>query len=38
LLKAAPFNVQIVHIDRESNHEADMLANAGIDGRIPCPA
>ena len=38
LLKAAPFNVQIVHIDRELNHQADMLANAGIDGRIPCPA
>lgn len=38
LLKAIPFNVQIVHIDRESNREADMLANAGIDGRIPCPA
>jgi ribonuclease HI len=38
LLKAAPFNIDIIHIDRELNHEADMLANAGIDGRIPCPS
>jgi ribonuclease HI len=36
LLKAARFSIEIVHIDRESNHEADMLANAGIDGRVPC--
>jgi hypothetical protein len=38
LLKALPFNVDILHIDREMNREADMLANAGIDGRVPCPA
>lgn len=37
-LKGIPFSVQLVHIDRESNQEADMLANAGIDGKIPCPA
>jgi ribonuclease HI len=37
LLKAAPFDVKVIHIDRESNREADLLANAGIDGRVPCP-
>ena len=37
LLKAAPFDVSVIHIDRESNREADLLANAGIDGRVPCP-
>ncbi len=38
LLKGLPFSVRLVHVDRESNQEADMLANAGIDGKIPCPA
>jgi ribonuclease HI len=38
LLKAAPFDIKVIHIDRDSNREADLLANAGIDGRIPCPA
>lgn len=38
LLKAAPFEVRVVHVDREKNREADLLANAGIDGRVPCPA
>ena len=37
LLKAAPFDVRVIHIDRELNREADLLANAGIDGRVPCP-
>jgi len=38
LLQALPFNVQFIHIDRELNRDADVLANAGIDRRIPCEA
>ena len=33
LLKDAGFDFEIVHIDRTLNKDADMLANAGIDGR-----
>jgi ribonuclease HI len=38
LLQALPFTVRFVHIDRELNRDADLLANAGIDGRVPCEA
>jgi hypothetical protein len=37
-LQALPFTVRFVHIDRELNRDADLLANAGIDGRVPCEA
>jgi ribonuclease HI len=33
LLASAPFRFEIVHIEREKNHEADQLANAGIDSK-----
>lgn len=33
LLTSAPFDFQIVHIEREKNHDADLLANAGIDSK-----
>lgn len=33
LLDTAPYKFEIVHIAREENHEADMLANAGIDSK-----
>ena len=33
LIGAAHFTFEIVHIDREQNHDADVLANAGIDSR-----
>ena len=33
LIEDAPFAVEFLHIDRERNHEADLLANAGIDSR-----
>lgn len=36
LLKGLPFKVRFVHIDRELNHDADLLANEGIDGKVPC--
>jgi ribonuclease HI len=32
-LSSAPFSFDIRHIDRAQNHEADCLANAGIDSR-----
>ncbi len=38
LLQALPFTVRFVHIDRELNRDADLLANAGIDGKVPCEA
>jgi len=38
LMQALPFPVRFVHIDRELNRDADLLANAGIDGRVPCEA
>ncbi len=31
LIRSAPFGFEIVHVDREQNSDADMLANAGID-------
>ena len=34
-LKAATYEFSIRHIERSLNSEADMLANAGIDGREP---
>jgi ribonuclease HI len=33
LVAGAPFPVEIVHIPRAENHEADRLANMGIDTR-----
>lgn len=33
LLRTAPFEFSIVHIDRALNKEADALANAGIDSK-----
>jgi hypothetical protein len=33
ILSKANFNVEIKHIGREYNHEADSLANAGIDSK-----
>jgi ribonuclease HI len=38
LIRSAPFSVEIVHVERAGNREADELANAGIDNRIPAPA
>lgn len=38
LVKSSPFAIRFVHVEREANREADMLANAGIDGKIPVPA
>ena len=35
ILKSAPWQFQIVHVAREMNVEADLLANAGIDNRSP---
>lgn len=39
-LQASPFAFEIVHIEREKNRDADILANTGIDSRQPwsnCP-
>jgi len=33
LIAVAPFEFEIVHVERERNHDADMLANAGIDSK-----
>ena len=33
LLSSAPFAFEIVHVERERNRDADLLANAGIDSR-----
>lgn len=33
LLRESPFPVEVRHISREQNHEADLLANRGIDSR-----
>jgi ribonuclease HI len=35
LIKAIPSRIVIKHIKREQNREADRLANAGIDSKIP---
>lgn len=35
LLKNASFTFSIVHVEREKNHEADLLANSGIDAKQP---
>ncbi len=35
LIDAAPYQFDIVHIERESNRDADFLANCGIDSRKP---
>jgi len=32
-IQGAPFQTTILHVEREENHDADMLANAGIDGK-----
>ncbi len=34
-LEALPFPVEIRHVPREQNREADRLANEGIDSKIP---
>ena len=33
LLKDAPFTFEIIHVERERNHDADLLANTGIESR-----
>jgi ribonuclease HI len=33
LIESAPFAFEIVHVERGRNREADILANAGIDGK-----
>ena len=33
LIAAAPFEFEIVHVERELNRDADLLANAGIDSK-----
>lgn len=33
LIAAAPFSFEIVHVGRERNRDADLLANAAIDGK-----
>jgi ribonuclease HI len=33
LLTTAPFAFEIVHVERERNRDADLLANAGIDSK-----
>ena len=33
LIESAPFAFEIVHVERERNSDADVLANAGIDSR-----
>ncbi len=35
LLNAASFTFSIVHVERENNREADLLANSGIDAKLP---
>ncbi len=35
LIDSSPFRCTIRYVDREQNRDADMLANAGIDGRTP---
>ena len=35
LLKDAPFTFSIIHVEREKNHDADLLANVGIDSKQP---
>lgn len=38
LLKGLPFPVEVRHVPREQNREADRLANEAIDARTPLPA
>ena len=35
MLRQAPFTFKILHIDREENTDADLLANTGIDSKLP---
>jgi ribonuclease HI len=35
LMKALPFPLEVRHIPREENREADRLANLGIDEKVP---
>jgi ribonuclease HI len=35
LLEQAPFTFKILHVDREQNGDADLLANSGIDSKRP---
>ncbi len=35
LIRTAPFRFTILHVEREENHDADLLANAGIDSKRP---
>jgi ribonuclease HI len=37
LLPSLPFQVEIRHVPRAGNAEADRLANEGIDSRLPLP-
>jgi len=38
LIRHLPFKVEVKHIPREQNKEADMLANSGIETRAVIPA
>ena len=33
LIRTGEFEFEIIHVEREQNHDADMLANAGIDSK-----
>ena len=35
MLRQAPFTFKILHVDREENGDADLLANTGIDSHMP---
>lgn len=35
ILTSAPFELEIVHVEREQNRDADFLANSGIDNKQP---
>ncbi len=35
LLRSLPFEIELKHIRREQNREADRLANIGIDSKLP---
>ena len=35
ILRQAQFTFKILHVDREENSDADLLANTGIDSRLP---
>ena len=35
ILEAAPYEFEIIHVDRSENRDADLLANRGIDSKKP---